>query len=69
MNYCNTLISMILPLLTIFSNPKASDTWPDRTEDYRHDSNNYGKASTSDNLFKLWEDSQVSIYFEPYSKG
>ena len=33
------------------------------------DSNNYGKAGTSDNLFKLWEDSQVSIYFEPYSKG
>ena len=30
------------------------------------DSNNYGKASTSDNLFKLWEDPQVSIYFEPY---
>ena len=36
------------------------------TEDIHPDSNNYGKASTSDNLFKLWEDSQVAIYFKPY---
>ena len=28
------------------------------------DSNNYGKASISNNLFKRWEDSQVAIYFE-----
>ena len=26
-------------------------------------------SSTSDNLFKRWEDTQVSIYLEPYSKG
>ena len=32
------------------------------------DSNNYGKASTSDNLFKRWEDSQVAIYFEHETK-
>ena len=28
------------------------------------DSNNYGEASTSFNLFIRWEDSQVAIYFE-----
>ena len=33
------------------------------------DSNNYGKASTSDNLFKRWEDSQVGIYFERMNGG
>ena len=73
MHYCNTLISTLLPVLTIFSNPIASDSSSASSSSEEissiDDSNNYGEAITSDSLFKLWEDSQVSIYFEPYSKG
>ena len=66
MHYCNTLISTLFPVLTIFSTPTTSMYANRYTEDIHPDSNNYGKASTSDNLFKLWEDSQVAIYFKPY---
>ena len=57
MNYCNTLISMLFAVLTIFSNPIISMYASRYTEDIHPNSNNYGKASTSDNLLKIWEDS------------
>ena len=77
MHYCNTLISTLLPVLTIFSDPIASESssasssseeqeelvgqWKNPFDDLI--------SSTSDNLFKRWEDTQVSIYLEPNSKG
>ena len=74
MHYCNTLISTLLPVLTIFSNSIASDSssksssseelvgqWENPFDDLI--------SSSSDNLFKRWEDTQVSIYLEPNSKG
>ena len=74
MHYCNTLISTLLPVLAIFSDPIASDSssasssseelvgqWKNPFDDLI--------SSSSDNLFKRWEDTQVSIYLEPNSKG
>ena len=68
MHYCNTLVFTLLPVLTIFSDPSASSSseeilgkWENPFDDLI--------SSTSDNLFKRWEDTQVSIYLEPNSKG
>ena len=73
MHYCNTLISTLLPLLIIFSDPIASDSSSasSSSEEIPKWENPFDDliSSTSDNLFKRWEDTQVSIYLEPYSKG
>ena len=73
MHYCNTLISTLLPVLTILSDPIASDNSSESssTEEIPKWENPFDDliSSTSDNLFKRWEDTQVSIYLEPNSKG
>ena len=73
MHYCNTLISTLLPVLIIFSDPIASDSSSasSSSEEIPKWENPFDDliSSTSDNLFKRWEDTQVSIYLEPYSKG
>ena len=73
MDYCNTLISTLLPVLIIFSDPIASDSSSasSSSEEIPKWENPFDDliSSSSDNLFKRWEDTQVSIYLEPYSKG
>jgi len=73
MHYCNTLVFTLLPVLTIFSNPIASDSSSSSSssEEIRKWENPFDNLipSTSDNLFNRWEDTQVSIYLEPNSRG
>ena len=59
------IIYPLLPLLTIFSNTVASSSEENLPWNKPFDNL---KLSTSDNLFKRWEDTQVSIHLEPNSK-